>query len=56
MMNGHGKSDGSVVPEKPPNNAGQPAAEAVEGRGPAKGVQRGVFRSIKRTDAAKPRH
>ena len=37
MMDGRGKSDGSVVPEKPPNNVGKPAAEAVEGRGPAKG-------------------
>ena len=37
MTNGDGKSDSSVVPEKPPNNAGQPAAEAVEGRGLAKG-------------------
>ena len=32
-----GKSDGPVVPAKPPNNAGRPAAEAVEGRGLAKG-------------------
>ena len=37
MMNGPGKSDSPVVPEKPPNNAGQPAAEGVEGRGLAKG-------------------
>ena len=36
-MNERGKSDGLVVPAKPPNNAGVPAAEAVEGRGPAKG-------------------
>jgi hypothetical protein len=37
-MNGHGKSDGLVVPGKPPNNAGTDrAAEVVEGRGPAKG-------------------
>jgi RNA-directed DNA polymerase len=36
-MNGHGKSDGPVVPAKPPNNAAPAAAEAVEGRGPAKG-------------------
>jgi len=36
-MDGRGKSDGPVVPEKPPNNAGRPTAEAVEGRGPAKG-------------------
>jgi RNA-directed DNA polymerase len=36
-MNDRGKSDGPVIPAKPPNNAGFPAAEAVEGRGPAKG-------------------
>ena len=36
-MNEHGKSDGPVVPEKSPNKAGQPAAEEMEGRGPAKG-------------------
>ena len=36
-MNDHGKSDGLVVPAKSPNNAGIPAAEAVEGRGPAEG-------------------
>ncbi len=32
-----GKSDSSVVPEKQPNKAGRSAAEAVEGRGLAKG-------------------
>ncbi len=32
-MNGHGKSDSSIVPTKPPNKAGRPAAEVVEGRG-----------------------
>ena len=37
MTNGRGKSDGSVVPEKPPNKAEKSAAEAVEGREPAKG-------------------
>src|SRR5260370_3431371 len=36
-MNEHGKSDGPVVPMKSPNNAGQPAAEEMKGRGPAKG-------------------
>ena len=36
-MNGRRKSDGPVVPLKSPNNAGQPVAEAMEGRGPAKG-------------------
>ena len=36
-MHENGKSDGSVVPAKLPNNAGRPVAEAVEGREPAKG-------------------
>ncbi len=36
-MDERGKSDSPVVPAKLPNNAGQPAAEAVEGRGLAKG-------------------
>ena len=37
MMNDRGKSDSSVVPRKPSNNAGSPAAEVVEGSGLAKG-------------------
>ena len=37
MMHGHGKSDSSIVPERPPNEAGPEAKEAVEGRGLAKG-------------------
>jgi hypothetical protein len=37
MMNGDGKSDSSIVPEKPPNKVTQVAAEVVEGRGLAKG-------------------
>jgi RNA-directed DNA polymerase len=36
-MNDRGKSDGPVVPAKPSNKSGRPGAEAVEGRGPAKG-------------------
>ena len=36
-MNDHGKSDGPVLPAKPPNNAARAAAEAVEGRGPPEG-------------------
>jgi RNA-directed DNA polymerase len=36
-MNGHGKSDSPIVPAKALNNAGVPAAEALEGRGLAKG-------------------
>jgi RNA-directed DNA polymerase len=37
MRHGDGKSDISVVPKKLPNNAAEPAAEAVEGREVAKG-------------------
>ena len=37
MMHGHGKSDSSIVPTKPPNEAEPEAKEAVEGRGLAKG-------------------
>lgn len=37
MMNGDGKSDRLIVPEKSPNKAGRPAAEGMEGRGLAKG-------------------
>ncbi len=36
-MNERGKSGNLVVPAKPPNNAGGPAAEVVEGRGLAEG-------------------
>jgi RNA-directed DNA polymerase len=36
-MNERRKSDGRVVPEKLPNNPGEPGAEVVEGRRPAKG-------------------
>jgi RNA-directed DNA polymerase len=36
-MNDRGKSDSPVLPVRPSNKAGQPAAEAVEGRGLAKG-------------------
>ena len=37
-MHADGKSDGPIVPEKPPNNDGpEPLAEVVEGRGPTKG-------------------
>jgi hypothetical protein len=37
MMHGHGKSDSSIVPTKPPNEAEPEAKEVVEGRGLAKG-------------------
>jgi RNA-directed DNA polymerase len=36
-MDERGKSDSSVVPAKPPNKAGRPAAEVVEERGLAEG-------------------
>jgi hypothetical protein len=36
-MNEAGKSDRLIVPKKPPNKSGQNGAEAVEGRGLAKG-------------------
>jgi len=41
MMNGHGKSHSPIVLTKPPNKAGETAAEGVEGRGLAKGNSRG---------------
>ena len=37
MMDGRGKSDSPIVPKKLPNKAVEPAAEAVEERGLAKG-------------------
>src|ERR1700693_4184051 len=37
MTNGPGKSDRPVVPAKSSNNAGQPVAEGMEGKGLAKG-------------------
>ena len=37
MTNESGKSDSPMVPAKSSNNAGQPAAEGMEGRGLAKG-------------------
>ena len=36
-MNEGGKSDGLVVPAKPPNKTARAVAEVVEGRGPAEG-------------------
>jgi RNA-directed DNA polymerase len=41
-MNEGGKSDGPIVPAKPPNKAARAAAEAVEERGPAKGNTAGT--------------
>jgi RNA-directed DNA polymerase len=43
-MNDRGKSDSPVVPAKPSNNAAPAAAEAVEGRGLAKGNTAGKTR------------
>jgi RNA-directed DNA polymerase len=53
MMNGPGKSDRPVVPEKSPNKAGQPVAEGTEGRGLAKGnlPQQNASRTPSREDA-----
>src|SRR5215471_13256635 len=53
MMNGRGKSDRPVVPEKSPNNAGQRVAEGMEGRGRAKGnlLQQNASRTPCRTYA-----
>jgi len=53
MTNGTGKSDRPAVPAKSPNNAGQPAAEGMEGKGLAKGnlPQQNASRIQSRTDA-----
>src|SRR6267143_3852605 len=53
MTNGPGKSDRPAVPGKSPNNAGQPAAEGMEGRGLAKGnlPQQNASRIQSRSDA-----
>src|SRR6266542_1817249 len=50
MMHGHGKSDSSIVPTKPPNEAEPEAKEVVEGRGLAKGnlLERNMFRTQSR--------
>ena len=52
-MHDTGKSDRPVVPTKPPNNAGLPAAEEAEGRGLAKGNTEGqnASRTQSRTSA-----
>src|ERR1700686_4116297 len=54
MTNGPGKSDRPTVPGKSPNNAGQPAAEGMEGRGLAKGnlPQQNASRTPGRKDAS----
>ena len=50
MMNTRGKSDGPVVPGKSPNKAEEPAAEAMKGRGLAKGnsLERNALRTQSR--------
>ncbi len=50
MMHGHGKSDSSIVPTKPPNEAEPEAKEGVEGRGLAKGnlLERNMYRTQSR--------
>src|SRR2546422_11425076 len=53
MTDGLGKSDRPVVPEKPPNSAGQPVGEEMEGGGRAKGNlrQQNASRTPSRSDA-----
>src|SRR5205085_5814406 len=53
MTNGPGKSDRPTVPGKSPNNARQPAAEGMEGKGLAKGNlrQQNASRTPSRADA-----
>jgi group II intron reverse transcriptase/maturase len=53
MMNEYGKSDSSIVPEKSPNKAGQPAAEVMEERELAKGnlSKQNASRTQSRIDA-----
>lgn len=52
-MHVDGKSDGSVVPAKQPNNAEERAAEVAEGRDPIKGNtdEQNAFRTQRRADA-----
>jgi RNA-directed DNA polymerase len=53
-MNDCGKSDGRVVPAKPPNNAGVPVAEVVEGRRPAEGNAASKTRTGRRAGSGAP--
>src|SRR5918995_219436 len=53
-MDDGGKSDDLVVPAKPPNNAQGRAAEAVEGRGSAKGNAAGETRPGRRAGQGVP--
>ena len=54
-MNDHGKSDTPVVPAKRPNNAGVPAAEAVEERGMTLLLQAGLSRRFPKLGHLSPR-
>src|SRR5262249_49417214 len=52
-VHGAGKSDGRIVPQKPPNNDGPPtSAEGVEGRRPTEGntLPQATSRTQSRTD------
>jgi hypothetical protein len=53
MVNGHGKSDRSIAPMKPSNDAGQPAEERVEEGDLAEGNSNegNAFRTQSRGDA-----
>src|SRR3954447_2090530 len=53
MMNERGKSDRPVVPVKSSNNAGQPVAEGMEGRGLTKGnpLEQNASRTQSRNNA-----
>src|SRR5262249_2341977 len=54
-MHGDGKSDGCIIPEKPPNKDGPPtSAEGVEGRRPTEGntLPQATSRTQSRTDVS----
>ena len=53
-MDGRGKSDGRVVPAKPPNKPAPAGAEVVEGRRPAEGNVAGKTRSGHRAGLSAP--
>lgn len=54
MMYGQRKSDSPIVPVKSPNNAAPAAAEAMEGRGEAKGNVVRAARARRRAGKAYP--